>query len=172
MLAACAVVFFCVCSAGAQSRAKLPGPNALLGKPSPDFIRKDIAGKRVSLKTYRGKVVLLNFWATWCGPCRLELPKFAQWQRQFSPRGFQVIAVSMDDSEAPVRRFVQGLKPGFPVLMGDVRLAQAYGGILGLPVSFLIGRDGHIAERLEGGADLPSMESKVKKMLAQPTYRK
>jgi thiol-disulfide isomerase/thioredoxin len=166
------LVFVCVCGSPAQSQTKLLGPDALLHKPAPQFVRTDLAGQRLSLKAYRGKVVLLNFWATWCGPCRLELPKFAQWQRQFGPRGLQVIAVSMDDGEAPVRSFVRTLKPGFPVLMGDVKLARTYGGILGLPVTYLIGRDGRIFARVEGGADLPAMEREVKNLLALPTQRK
>ncbi|HEU5457710.1 MAG TPA: TlpA disulfide reductase family protein [Terracidiphilus sp.] len=145
-----------------------PTGNALIGHPAPALARTSLQGTRVDLKALRGKVVLVNFWATWCGPCKVELPQFVQWQREYGSRGLQVVAVSMDDSDAPVRRFVQTLKPGFPVLMGNAKLGRAWGGVLGLPVTFLVARDGTVASRTEGGADLPALESQVKKLLSKP----
>ena len=114
------------------------------------FTRNDLNGDRVSLRRYRGKVILLNFWATWCVPCRLELPRFADWQKQYGPEGLQVIAVSMDDSPRPVRAFVRKLKPNFPIIHGRRKLGTRYGGILGLPVTFLIARDGRVTARIDG----------------------
>ena len=141
--------------------------NSLVHNPAPVFIRADLTGKQVDLAAYRGKVVLLNFWATWCGPCRVELPRFSQWQRQYRPRGLQVIAVSMDDDAAPARAMVQRLQLGFPVVMGDAQLGAEYGGVLGLPVTYLILRNGVIAARFEGGASLDQMEHTLKKLLSQ-----
>jgi cytochrome c biogenesis protein CcmG, thiol:disulfide interchange protein DsbE len=144
-----------------------PAPTSLLHKAAPAFTRNDLNGNRVNLRDYRGKVILLNFWATWCGPCRLELPRFAEWQKQYGPEGLQVISVSMDDSARPVRAFVHKLNLNYPVLLGDGKLGTRYGGILGLPVTFLIARDGRVSARM-GEGDLPAMENRVKELLAQP----
>jgi thiol-disulfide isomerase/thioredoxin len=141
--------------------------DALLHKHAPAFTRNNLAGKPIDLRAYRGKVILLNFWATWCGPCQVELPRFAAWQEQYAPQGLQVIAVSMDDDAAPVRALARELKLNFPVVMGDAKLGALYGGILGLPVTFLIGRDGTIDARLEGGTDLLAMETSIRQLLAQ-----
>ncbi|HUX44730.1 MAG TPA: TlpA disulfide reductase family protein [Terracidiphilus sp.] len=146
---------------------KAPAASTLVHRRAPEFARRDLVGRRIDLKAYRGKVVLLNFWATWCGPCLVELPRFAAWQREHGAQGLQVLAVSMDDSATPVKRLVKTLKPGFPVMMGDAALGRQYGGVLGLPVTFVIGRDGRIAERLEGGADLPALEQTLKTLLAK-----
>jgi cytochrome c biogenesis protein CcmG/thiol:disulfide interchange protein DsbE len=139
----------------------------LVHKAAPVFVRHDLHGKRVSLRDERGKVVLLNFWATWCAPCQLELPRFVEWQQRYGPEGLEVIAVSMDDDAGPVRALIEKLKPGFPVVMGDERLGLEYGGILGLPVTYLIGRDGRVAARIAGESDLNDMKSKVVKLLGQ-----
>jgi cytochrome c biogenesis protein CcmG, thiol:disulfide interchange protein DsbE len=140
-------------------------PPDLTNKQAPAFVRVDLAGRRVGLEQYRGKVVLLNFWATWCGPCQVELPRFAAWQKTYGARGFQVLAVSMDDSEAPVRRTVRRLHLDFPVVMGDANLGEEYGGVLGLPITFLIDRDGRIVKRIKGGSDLKELEDSVKSVL-------
>ena len=137
----------------------------LLNRPAPPFTRSDLACGRISLSEYRGKVVLLDFWATWCAPCRVELPRFAAWQRQYGPQGLQVIAVSMDDDLAPVRTFLQKQQPDYPVLMGDAKLGEMYGGVLGLPVTFLIDRHGIVRARFDGEADLGMMEARVRNLL-------
>ena len=139
---------------------------------APAFTRRALSGQTISLSAYKGKVVLLNFWATWCTPCRVELPRFAQWQRQLGPSGFQVIAVSMDDSPSTTRATLKRSLPPFPVLMGDAKLAESYGGILGLPVTFLIARDGTVVRRLEGETNLDDLHAAVQALLAQPPHPK
>lgn len=143
-----------------------PEKQSPLGKPAPVFVRGDLNGKRLSLRSFRGRIVLLNFWATWCAPCQAELPRFSAWQSEYGPGGLQVIAVSMDDDEAPVRALVRRFRLNFPVVMGDQKLGRKYGGILGLPVTFLIGRDGTILARFGSETDLHGMESQLKKILA------
>lgn len=139
----------------------------LLNRLAPEFVRTDLNGHRVDLKALRGKVVLLNFWASWCGPCQVELPRFQSWQRTYGSAGLQVLTISMDDSDAPARSIVRKLHLDVPVVMGDDRLGREYGGILGLPVTFLINRDGTVAQRVEGGADLVSMEGRVRSLLGK-----
>jgi len=152
------------CASGAKGIAQ---QTSLIGKQAPRFVRPDLSGKRIDLGELRGKVVLLNFWATWCAPCRVELPTFAGWQTSYGQEGFQVIAVSMDDDRAPVDKAVLRLKMNFPVILGDAKLGNDYGGVLGLPVTYLIGRDGRIAARFAGESDLKQMESAVEKLLSQ-----
>src|SRR3974390_2574623 len=106
----------------------------LLHKTAPEFVRADLSGRRIDLKAYRGKVVLLNFWATWCASCQVELPRFAAWQRKYDAKGLQILAVSMDDDAKPVRATVLRLRLDFPVVMGDAKLGIRYGGVFGLPV--------------------------------------
>jgi cytochrome c biogenesis protein CcmG, thiol:disulfide interchange protein DsbE len=133
----------------------------LVHKEAPAFVREDLSGRRIDLKTYRGKVVLLNFWATWCASCQVELPQFVEWQKKYGAQGLQILAISMDDGPELVRRTAGRLHLDFPVLMGDAKLGEKYGGVLGLPVTFLIDRDGKIAEQFKGENDLSAMEGKI-----------
>lgn len=139
----------------------------LVHKAAPEFVRTDLAGRQIDLKKYRGKVVLLNFWATWCAPCRVELPKFETWQRKYGADGLQVVAISMDDGDAAVRRTVRRLHLTFPVGMGDAKIGEAYGGVLGLPITFLIDRRGVVAAKIKGETDLAQLENRVKALLAE-----
>ena len=139
-----------------------------MNRRAPEFARKDLAGKSVDLKNFRGKVVLLNFWATWCAPCQLEMPAFAAWQRQYGPDGIQVIGISMDDDATPVVGLVAKLKLNYPVLMGDANLGRQYGGVLGLPLTYLIDRDGVVRARFQGETDLKTIERRLQTILAQP----
>jgi cytochrome c biogenesis protein CcmG/thiol:disulfide interchange protein DsbE len=130
-----------------------------------DFTRADLKGNQVHLADFRGKVVLLNFWATWCGPCLDEMPVFARWQKQYGPQGLQVLGVSMDDDAKPVQRFLQKSPLDYPVIMGDTTLAKLYGGVLGLPLTYLIDAQGKVEGRYLGGADLSAVETQIKRLL-------
>jgi cytochrome c biogenesis protein CcmG, thiol:disulfide interchange protein DsbE len=144
----------------------LAGSNAI-GEMAPDFARADLTGKAVRLADYRGKLVLLNFWATWCGPCLEEMPKFSDWQRTYGAQGLQVIGVSMDDDSAPVKRFIARHPAAYPILIGDAELGESFGGVLGLPLTYLIDPNGRIVARYQGNGDLGKMETKIKALLAQ-----
>jgi cytochrome c biogenesis protein CcmG/thiol:disulfide interchange protein DsbE len=143
------------------------GASELVHRAAPDFSREDLNHQKIKLTSYRGKVVLLNFWATWCAPCLTEMPTFKQWQKQYGPDKFQVIGISMDDASPEVIATVARLKLNYPVLMGDEHLGIAYGGVLGLPVSFLIDRSGKIDARYQG-ADLTRMKSDLQNLLQAP----
>jgi len=144
-----------------------PSPS-LVHHPAPEFARPDLAHHRIDLAALRGKVVLLNFWATWCAPCRLEMPRFVDWQNQYGAQGLQIVGVSIDDTAAPVGPFAEKMHLNYPVIMGDARLNQLYGGVYGVPVTFLIDRKGIVRARIDGGADLLALEKQLRQLLAEP----
>jgi cytochrome c biogenesis protein CcmG/thiol:disulfide interchange protein DsbE len=135
---------------------------------APDFTRTDLDGKSLNLRQYRGKVVLLNFWATWCGPCLIEMPTFAAWQNTYRKAGLQVVGISMDDDAAPVKRMYQKDRLNYPVAMGDAELGELFGGVLGLPLTYLIDPDGRIVGRYQGEPDLKRLEVRIKSLLFRP----
>jgi peroxiredoxin len=143
------------------------GPPGAVGSTAPAFALKDVDGKSLNLADYRGKVVLLDYWATWCVPCRSEIPHFVEFQDKYAAQGFQVMGISMDDGPQPVQDFYKQFKMNYPVAMGTTQLAESYGGILGLPVTFLIGRDGKIAAKYVGLTETPVIQQKLESLLKQ-----
>jgi thiol-disulfide isomerase/thioredoxin len=130
------------------------------GKPAPDIKLKDLNDKDVALADYKGKVVLVNFWATWCDPCRVEIPWLIDMQAKYGEKGFTVVGVAMDDEgKSVVAPFVakerfevngQQLPMSYPILIGNDDASNKFGGILGFPTSFLISRDGKQVTRFQG----------------------
>ncbi len=115
-------------------------------RPAPDFALKDENGATVRLSDYRGKVVLLNFWATWCGPCKIEIPWFVEFESKYKDQGFAVIGVSMDEGGwDDVKPYLRRAKVNYRVVIGDEEVALKYGSVEALPTSFLIDREGLIA---------------------------
>lgn len=135
---------------------------------APDFSLTDLSGGTFRLSDYRGKVVVLDFWATWCDPCKREIPRFVEMQSKYASQGLQVLGVSMDDDEPPVRQFQQQFKMNYPVALGNPKLADQYGGILGLPITFVIDRNGRITARHAGTSDASVIEAEIQKLLASP----
>lgn len=127
-----------------SARVRTVRPGSQEHRPAPDFALPRIDGGQLQLSSYRGKVVLLDFWATWCVPCREETPHFVEMQERYKDRGLQIIGVSMDDSPDPVRTFYKQFHINYPVVMGTAETGSAYGGVLGLPIAFLIDRNGII----------------------------
>ena len=139
-------------------------------KPAPEFELKDADGKTVRLSDYKGKVVLLDFWATWCGPCKIEIPWFIDFERKYKDQGFAVIGVSMDEEGwTAIKPFVSELGINYRILQGTDSIAQLYGGVDALPTTFLIDRDGLVAETHAGLAGKDEFENGIKKLVARPS---
>jgi len=133
------------------------------------FTLKDMHGKDVRLSDFKGKVILLNFWATWCGPCKYEIPAFVELQAKYKDQGFVVLGVSTDDSPDKLRTFANQYKMNYPVLQGRDRtdfVDDAWGPMWGIPVSFFIGRNGTICRKHTGLATKEQLEKEIKALLA------
>jgi len=135
------------------------------GTLAPDFSLRQLTGQELSLSRYQGKVVLLDFWATWCDPCRDEIPHFVELQNRYGGQGLQIIGVSMDDGPEPVRDFYQRFKMNYPVVMGNAKIGELYGGVLGLPIAFVIARDGRIVVKHVGATGVSVFEKEILMLL-------
>lgn len=132
---------------------------------APALTMVDLSGNKIETASYRGKVVLINFWAAWCTPCAQEIPQFVAFQDRYRGQGFQILGISMEDQESALRRFYATYKMNYPVVIGNQRIAQDYGGILGLPTSFLVGRDGRIQQKYAGVTDFARLEHDIVALL-------
>lgn len=142
-------------------------PN-LRGKKAPQFTLKTLDGRKVSLADYKGRAVLVNFWATWCAPCKLEMPWFVELHQQYAAQGFEILGVSEDDvkDRPEIGKFAHRIGVNYPILLGDEAAAKAYGGIDFLPTSYYVGRDGKIVEETAGLVSRDEIEASIKKALA------
>jgi peroxiredoxin len=138
------------------------------GHPAPPFVLKQIDGRSLGLTSYKGKVVLLNFWATWCAPCRVEMPWFEEFSKKYHDRGFAVIGISLDDGGWKIVQPVIGkLKITYPIVLGDSKVSNSYGMGDLLPVSFLIDRTGKVRLVREGFGNKDEFESTIEKLLKE-----
>jgi peroxiredoxin len=134
--------------------------------PAPDFALPDAQGNEIKLSDLKGKVVLLNFWATWCAPCKIEMPWFVEFQRDYKDRGFAVVAVSLDEEGwEVVKPFAESLKLNFPVVVGDDELADKFGGIAALPTTFIINREGKIITQHTGLVSKGDYKDEIESLL-------
>jgi cytochrome c biogenesis protein CcmG/thiol:disulfide interchange protein DsbE len=163
-----AAVLMAACSTSAPVKAASVKPEKDR-KPAPDFALKDSDGKIVKLSDYKGKVVLLDFWATWCGPCKIEIPWFMDIQRKSKDRGFEVLGVAMDDEGwEVVRPFAAKMAINYRLVIGNDMTAQAYGGVDALPTTFLIDRSGKIAAVHVGLSSKKEFEDGIEQLLKDP----
>lgn len=152
-------------------RTRKHGPIKLVGDikgvEAPDFSLFTLDGQKVKLSDYRGKAVLLNFWATWCPPCKVEMPWFVDLQKQYGKDGLVILGVAMDDSEpATIAKFAQDLGVNYTVLLGTDKVSDDYGDVQYLPTTFFIGRNGAVVDKLTGLLDRKDIENDVQKALS------
>jgi len=164
----CPAILLTILLAGCASETRVEAavkPEAKR-KPAADFALKDLNGSTVKLSDYRGKVVLLNFWATWCGPCKLEIPWFIEFEQNYKDRGFAVLGVAMDDEGwEVVKPYLAARKINYRVVVGNDGVAQQFGGVDSLPTTFIIDRDGRIASTHVGLAGRRDYENEIKQLL-------
>ena len=151
-------------------RTRKHGPIKLVGNvqgvAAPDFTLPSLDGRKVKLSAFRGKAVLLNFWATWCPPCKIEMPWFEDLQKQYGADGLVVLGVAMDDTEpATIAKFASDLGVNYPVLLGTDKVSDDYGDVQYLPTTFYIARDGTIVDKMTGLLDRKEIENAVRKTL-------
>jgi thiol-disulfide isomerase/thioredoxin len=132
-----------------------------------DFTLKNMQGENVALSSYNGKVLVLDFWATWCGPCKVEIPAFVELQKKYAASGLQIVGISIDDTAAELEPYVKDMKMNYPVLVGkghdDVQ--DAYGPLVGIPVSVVIARDGKVCASHPGLTGKDEFEREIKALL-------
>lgn len=134
----------------------------------PDFVLKDLSGRNVRLSSYRGKIVLLNFWATWCPPCKAEMPELVAWQRKYRARGLQVIGVTYPPTNrTEVRRFVRRIRANYPIVLGTKEIKALFYEGETLPITVIIDREGNIRETIEGILLPEEFEEKIRPLLPQ-----
>ena len=148
----------------------------LQGKPAPEFTLQDLSGKKVALSNYKGKALLINFWATWCAPCKIETPWLVELRNQYAPQGFEILGISMDDldrndpeklssEKREIAHFVQQMKMPYPVLIDGDSISQPYGGLDDLPTSLFVDRNGVVVASQLGLTSKDEIEAKIKKSL-------
>ena len=150
----------------------------LVNKPAPNFILENLTGQKVSLSSFKGKAVLLNFWATWCGPCKIETPWIVELHDQYAQQGLEVVGVDTEDDDVTpadkagwehdreaVAGFVKQMHMDYPVLLGGDSLAQTYGGLDAMPTSFYLDRDGKVVAAQMGITSKDDMEANIRRAL-------
>jgi thiol-disulfide isomerase/thioredoxin len=151
-----------------NNRANGSAKGQLMGNLAPDFELPTLDGKKLKLSDLRGKAVLLNFWATYCGPCKIEMPWFVELQKEYGPQGFQIVGVAMDDaSTEEIDKFTKEMGVNYPILLGKESVGQSYGGVGVLPTTFFLDRDGKLIAREFGLQSRSVFVDHIKKALSQ-----
>ena len=155
-------------AASAVTTAVPPVP-ALRGKPAPAFELLDLGGAKVHPSDFKDKVLLVNFWATWCSPCIVEIPWFIEFQKKYGPKGLQIIGISLDETGAKdVVPFVKKHNMTYPILLGDDKVAEQFGGILGLPTTFIVDKNGKFYSMHRGLVSRENVEEELVALLGKP----
>jgi len=140
------------------------------GRTAPEFALQSLANRTVHLSDFRGKVTLINFWATWCAPCRVEMPYLVGLRDKYRDRGFEIVGVSVDDNDrAKVEKFARDMHVGYPIVLKDATVGDAYGGVRYLPQSFLLDRDGRVLAHIVGMLAKDDYEAQIVRALHRPS---
>jgi peroxiredoxin len=138
----------------------------LKGKPAPAFTLVNLDGKKVSLSDYRGRPVIVNFWATWCAPCKLEMPWFEEFRAKYAGQGFEILGIAEDDApKDEIAKTAKRVNVSYPILLTDGKVAPAYGGVDELPTSFYIDRKGLVETETIGLASKDEVEANIKRLV-------
>jgi thiol-disulfide isomerase/thioredoxin len=168
IVAIVAVMLFFGIRAARNNRANGPVKGQLIGNLAPDFELPALDGKNLKLSDLRGKAVLLNFWATYCGPCKIEMPWFVELQREYGPQGFQIVGVAMDDASLEdIAKFAKEMGVNYPILLGKESVGQSYGGVSVLPTTFFLDRDGKLIAREFGLQSRSVFVDHIKRAMSQ-----
>ena len=170
------VALLALASGCARSTSEVPSTdNGAKGTPAPAVSFENLDGQTVNLSQYRGKVVLVNFWATWCEPCRSEIPELIEYQKKYADKGFTVLGVAMDqEGKSVVAPFVekqqfdvngQKMTMNYPIVLGNEKIATQFGGIIGMPTTFVISKDGKVVKRVIGVIDPQGMNQFIQQQL-------
>jgi thiol-disulfide isomerase/thioredoxin len=151
---------------------------SLIGKPAPDFVLEDLGGRTIPLSSFKGKPLLINFWATWCGPCKIETPWLVELQNEYGPKGFEIVGISTEGDDlqpgdkeglardkAAIARFVKEEHMQYPVLINGDSLASEYGGLDAMPTSVYVNPDGKVVAVQLGITSKEDMEANIQKTL-------
>jgi thiol-disulfide isomerase/thioredoxin len=162
-----AMLFAGIRAARDNREARIAKPK-LIGSLAPDFELPALDGKNIKLSDLRGKGVLLNFWATYCGPCKVEMPWFVELQKEYGPQGFAIVGVAMDDaSTEDIAKFAKQMGVNYPILIGKDSVADSYGGVSVLPTTFFVDRDGKVIAREFGLQSRSVFVDHIKQSLGQ-----
>ena len=153
-----------------DQRQNQPSGPALKG-PAPDFALQSLHGETVRLSDFHGKVVLINFWATWCGPCKILTPWLVELQNEYGPRGLVIIGITLDEdaTAADIAEFADEFRVNYTIVIGNEKVAKAYRGVPAMPQSVVIGRNGKVFSELIGLKSKGEIEDSIKKALDTPT---
>jgi len=153
-------------NAGGGEKVATPAGSGSIGSQAPDFALTDLSGKTVHLSDFKGKVVIVDFWATWCGPCRVEIPDFVKLQSKYKDKGLEIVGLSLDaDGEKAVKPFVDKHDINYTMLLANDETAKSYGGILGIPTTFVIDRQGRIVQKFVGVMPAKTFEDTIQPLL-------
>ncbi len=140
--------------------------SAAVGESAPAFVVRSLDGKTLRLSDFKGRAVVLDFWATWCAPCRAEIPTFKEWAKTLGPKGLTLVTIAMDDEGKPVvAPFVRENGIDYTVLLGKPETPDAFGGVVGFPTKFLLDRDGKVVKTWTGAVPREEIESKIREVL-------
>jgi peroxiredoxin len=161
-----AVMILVTAACGRSEDSPAAGATPPVIRPAPTWTLKQVDGREVRSTDFKGKVVLVDFWATWCPPCRKEMPAYEALHKKYAERGLVILGLSLDEIEpAEVKRFGESMKVSYPLIMADAKVAEAFGGIEALPTTFLIDRTGNIRHVKVGLTDMAAYEKLIGSLL-------